>query len=98
MSQNFLNYPVIYSFSFSIYITYYILLHILYNSVEAGSRLKITVLARSQEISADITAKLKQIIDDMGSDSSKFEEPEHQNCPGTPGYPESRPFKWVNFS
>ena len=38
-------------------------------------------LARTETLPADLVTELKQKIADLGSDISKFEEPQHVGCP-----------------
>ena len=56
------------------------------------------VLARTNTLDQDIIDDLKYMLEDMGSDITKFEEPEHVNCPGSSTYDSKRPFKFVDFS
>ncbi|XP_075248216.1 insecticyanin-A-like [Convolutriloba macropyga] len=56
------------------------------------------IMSRSSTLDADIIGELKQKLEDIGSDTTKFQEPEHENCPGSANYNENRPFKLVGFS
>lgn len=58
----------------------------------------VNIYSRTNTLDQDIIDDLKYMLEDMGSDITKFEEPEHVNCPGSSTYDSKRPFKFVDFS